>query len=377
MTWKVHAERLANQVTRPTSRWRGPVSAIPRHLLVPRWWGRSGGIWTLKDGGKDEQAWLDSAYRNVSLVTRVGPSHADHATSGDHPGGRPTSSSTLPGLVVSMFQHADITDDVTVLDVGVGSGYGTALLARRLGDGQVTSIDVDPYLVEIAAERLEGIGLRPGIVTCDATGPLPGEYDRIVATVAVRPLPASWLAALRPGGRLVTTIANTMIIIVADRADDGGAAGRVLWDRAGFMGTRSGIDYPARLDELADRARDEVGEEITQGRYPVTDVRESWELQSMLEVTAPGIAHSFDEDADGLRTALMFHQDGSWARAIGLKGEASTVHQGGPRRLWNILEEIRHQWLVDGSLPIYGAKVSIAADGEIHLARGNWQGKIS
>jgi len=32
-----------------------------------------------------------------SLVTRIGPLHADHASPGDHPAGLPTSSSTLPG----------------------------------------------------------------------------------------------------------------------------------------------------------------------------------------------------------------------------------------------------------------------------------------
>jgi protein-L-isoaspartate O-methyltransferase len=51
-----------------------------------------------------------------------------------------------------------------------------------------------------AAERLDSVGLRPAVLTVDATGALPGTYDRIIATVAVRPVPASWLAALRPGG---------------------------------------------------------------------------------------------------------------------------------------------------------------------------------
>lgn len=76
------------------------------------------------------------------------------------------------------------------------------MLAHRLGGQHVTCVDVDAYLAEVAAERLAGIGLSPQLMTCDATGPLPGAYDRIVSTVAVRPIPASWLAALRPGGRI-------------------------------------------------------------------------------------------------------------------------------------------------------------------------------
>ncbi|WP_245966418.1 methyltransferase domain-containing protein [Sphaerisporangium album] len=317
------------------------------------------------------------AYSDISLVTRVGPLHVDHAGPGDHPEGRPTSSSTLPGLVVNMFRHADIHDGMAVLDVGVGSGYGAALLAQRLGDDQVTSIDVDPYLTKVATERLAEIGLWPAIVTCDATGPLPGEYDRIVATVSVRPLPPSWLVALRPEGRLVTTIANAMVIVVADKTEDGGAVGRVLWDRAGFMATRAGVDYEPALDGLADRASAQDGEQIGPGRYPVTDVREAWELASMLEVTAPGIEHRFNEDRDGLRTALMLHRDGSWARATGQRGDAPLVHQGGPRRLWDILDEIRQQWLIEGSLPVYGSKVLISPSGEITLSRGRWRATIA
>jgi protein-L-isoaspartate O-methyltransferase len=61
--------------------------------------------------------------------------------------------------------------------------------------------------------------------------------------VAVRPIPPGWLAALRPGGRLVTTITGTSLIITAGKTPDGGASGRTEWDRAGFMHTRSGPDY--------------------------------------------------------------------------------------------------------------------------------------
>jgi protein-L-isoaspartate O-methyltransferase len=116
-----------------------------------------------------------------------------------------------------------ITDGMDVLDVGTGSGYGCAVLAGRVGDQHVTSVDVDEYLTKAAAERLDSVGLHPDVVTCDATGPLPGSYDRIVSTVAVRPVPPSWLAALRPGGRLVTTITGTCLIVPADRTPDGGA----------------------------------------------------------------------------------------------------------------------------------------------------------
>ncbi|WP_405997386.1 hypothetical protein [Streptomyces sp. NBC_00829] len=131
-----------------------------------------------------------------------------------------------------MYRHAMISDGSDAL-VTTGSPYGTALACQRLGDRQVTSVDVDPHLVETGDDRLESIGLHPQTAVCDITGLLPGEFDRIVSTVSVRPVPASWPAALRPGGRLVTTLAGTGLIITADKTEDGGAIGQTSQNRAG------------------------------------------------------------------------------------------------------------------------------------------------
>jgi len=377
--WEPEAARLAAEVTAPVSRWRGPVSATPRHLFVPRWWRHLDPEgWTLRDGPADERRWMKAAYSDRSLVTRVGAVHADHAVPGDHPTGRPTSSSTMPGLVVRMYQHAQFGDGADVLDVGTGSGYSCALLAHRLGEQHVTSIDVDPYLTETAVKRLDQAGLHPSVVTGDATGAMPGSYDRIVSMVSVKPVPASWLAALRPGGRLVTVLAGTTLLITADRTADGGAQGRVEWDRAGFMATRTGPDYPPGLDDFLTAIERAEGDQIRNGRHPVLHLEERWELRSMLEITAPGIAHRYREDGDGTRTAWMAHADGSWARATAHGAESPLVHQAGPRRLWDILDEVRDYWLSHGEFPLYGARVTIPPEGDtIHLQRGRWQATIT
>lgn len=131
--WERHAAWLAGQVTEPGSRWRPLVAAAPRHQFVPRWWAGGDG-WQLRDGpAMPIEDWLCGVYRDTSLVTQVGTLHADHATLEDRPEGRPTSSSSMPGLVVAMYRHAMISDGMDVLDVGTGSRYGTALLAARLG----------------------------------------------------------------------------------------------------------------------------------------------------------------------------------------------------------------------------------------------------
>lgn len=161
MNWRPSAVRLAAEVTHASSRWRPVVMHVPRHVFVPRWWDWSSAgtgpwrdTWELRDSEADRTMWLDVAYRDRSLITQVGEQHADHAGPDDRPAGRPTSSATMPGLLVQLYRHAMIGDGMDVLDVGTGSGYGTALLTRRLGDPHVTSVDVDPYLVKAARERL-------------------------------------------------------------------------------------------------------------------------------------------------------------------------------------------------------------------------------
>ncbi|MGW1073703.1 methyltransferase domain-containing protein [Streptomyces sp. NPDC002537] len=373
--WQEHAARLADEVTHPQSRWRDAVAGTPRHLFVPRWWWaeRTGAL--LADGQGDPDLWMRVAYSDLTLTTRLGTLHADHAKPDDHPEWRPTSSSTLPSLVVQMLRHARPDDGMDVLDVGTGSGYSAGLLSYRFGDRRVTSVDVDPYLTEAARERLTEAGHRPDLATVDATGTLPGTYDRIVSTVSVPRIPASWLTALRPGGRLVTTITGTSLIIGADKTSDGGAVGRIERDWAGFMSTRHGADYPPRLMARLPHVRDQDGEEVTTGRYPVLNVADAWEVQTRLTLAAPGIETHF-EDHGGQRTAWLLHADGSWARAEGRPADPPTVHQGGPRRLWNVLERIRHMLNAEGGIGLYGSRVRIEPDGVCRIARGDWEATL-
>ncbi|WP_411144721.1 methyltransferase domain-containing protein [Streptomyces sp. x-80] len=379
MTWQPHAAALAAHVTHRTSRWHGPVAHTPRHLFIPQWWEATDDGWALHRP-EDDAEWFEATYRDRSLVTRVGALHADHATPGNRQAGRPTSSATLPRLVIDMHRHALIDEGDSLLYVGTGSGYGTALAARYLAHPeQVTSVDVDPYLVAAARDRLDDIGLRPRVETVDATGPLPvepGSVDRVVAMVSVRTVPQSWLDALCTGGRLVTTIAGTSLLVTAEKDQDGGATGRVEWDRAGFMVARHGEDYPPGLDTLLDTARTQDGEDVTTGPYPVVDVGQAWDLDSMLSVTAPGIVHRYHEDGEK-RIALMAHADGSWARAAAAGDHRPTVHQGGPRRLWDLLDQVRSYWLATGELPVRGARVFIKPDGRTVLARGKWHTKLT
>ena len=80
-------------------------------------------------------------------MPRIGTDHADHVEPGTVvPYDRwPASSSTPPTLLATMYRHAMLGEGSRTL-VTTGTGYGTALACRRLGDALVTSVDVGPYL---------------------------------------------------------------------------------------------------------------------------------------------------------------------------------------------------------------------------------------
>ena len=369
--WEAYATALAHEAAPGASRWHRPIACTPRHLFVPAWWQRGPGGWRRHDAECD----LESVYKDASLVTRVGPAHADHATPGQVAAGRATSSSTQPSLLVKMNRHAMIDDGMDVLEIGTGSGYGTALLTARLGDAHVASVDVDPYLVDAAASRLRAAGHAPTLTVCDATEHVDGTYDRIISTVALRPIPPTLVKALRPGGRLVAVISGIRAVLAADRLEDGRLLGRIEHATAGFMNTRRGEDYEA---VPVQPGLDEEGEVVGPGLYPLADPDVHWELASMLGVTHPGVATRWWEPGErGGAVCLLWDVDGSWARAEGRPGQVPLVHQAGPQRLWTILEGLKTQWLEDGGFPLYGAAALVELDGSVDLMRGTWRKKIA
>jgi protein-L-isoaspartate O-methyltransferase len=300
--WTDAARKLAVEATAAAPEWYDSVCSTPRHQLVPRWWEPIPDsypfAWGLRE--PDPEIHWARAYSDETLVTRIGALHADHTTPEGRQTGLPTSSSTLTRPIVRMLHLLDPQPTDRVLDVGTGSGYSAALLAHRLGDELVNSIDIDAYLVGVAKERLAGFGRTPRIEVADATGSLPDdEYDRIMATVSVRPIPRSWLEALQPGGRIVTTIIGTSMLISADMDEDGIARGRVRPDPANFMRTRQVADYPPRLDEVYSAARDQAGDQVRTLTGPMPDLWSDWELRCLYELGRPDIENRSATCDDG------------------------------------------------------------------------------
>lgn len=375
MEFEPYAARLGEACAQWDPEWAEVIATTPRHVFIPRWWEDNSDSWQLQDGPSDPQRWMDAAYASRSLVTRVGTLHADHATEATAVG-QATSAATDPALITLMLRQGMVQSNSTVLCVA-GSGYTAAVLSKRLGEEFVTAIDLDRYLVVSAAERLSSIGLHPTTDVRDITDDLSGEFDRIISTVSVRPIPKSWLNALKPGGRLVTTIKGTRLLVTANKTRNGGALGMVVDGvTPGFMGTRNGDDYPEDgLDALLERVRDQVGDEVRTSRYSVVE-QSAFDVMSMLELGYPGIAYRFEIGDDGRSTVWLLHDNGSWVRMTGLPNTSTEIHQGGPWRLWDELEVILSTRERDGRLPVYGAMVTINPDGETTLISGSWRATL-
>jgi len=118
-----------------------------------------------------------------------------------------------PKLEARLVQELGVGPGDRVLEIGTGSGYMTALLAR-LGS-HVTSVEIDPEFSRNAAARLERAGIRN--VTLEigdgALGwPRHAPYDAILVGGSLPMLPEELKAQLAPGGRLVAVMGRPPIM---------------------------------------------------------------------------------------------------------------------------------------------------------------------
>jgi protein-L-isoaspartate(D-aspartate) O-methyltransferase len=94
-----------------------------------------------------------------------------------------------------------------VLEIGTGTGYNAALIARIVGDQKsVVTIDVVPDLIGQARVNLTAAGYGRVTVVCgDGAAGVPDHapYDRIIVTTGTWDLATQWWAQLGPAGRIV------------------------------------------------------------------------------------------------------------------------------------------------------------------------------
>ena len=112
-----------------------------------------------------------------------------------------------PYIVAVMTEALELGPDDRVLEVGTGSGYAAAVLARVAGE--VVTIERHRVLADQATERLAALGVDDvTVVVGDGTlgWPERAPYDGIVVTAGGPVVPPALLDQLADGGRLVMPV---------------------------------------------------------------------------------------------------------------------------------------------------------------------------
>ena len=119
-----------------------------------------------------------------------------------------------PQVVARMCELLRLDGTERVLDVGTGSGYHAAVLARLCA--QVFSIERHEALSARAQENLAAAGVENvTLLAGDGTlgHPAAAPYDAINVAAAADDVPAPLEAQLAPGGRLVAPVGQRLVVL--------------------------------------------------------------------------------------------------------------------------------------------------------------------
>ena len=187
---RFHAARLVLQLRQAgvmEQRLTEALEKTPREPFVPR-------------------PFLDSAWENVELPIDCGQSL------------------TRPVMVGVMVQALDVQREHTVLEIGTGSGYVSAVLSRLAR--RIYSIDRYRTLVDRARLALDQLSIsRAELRLADGLlgWPEAAPFDRLLLMGSVPELPAALAEQVAPGGVVVAPIDRDgkQVVVRLDRQPDG------------------------------------------------------------------------------------------------------------------------------------------------------------
>ncbi|MGW4047806.1 ATP-grasp peptide maturase system methyltransferase [Streptomyces sp. NPDC004721] len=303
-----------------------------------------------------DEGWLEGVYDDATLITQLdGHVRAVNVTAPT--GGDPTSSSTLPSLVLRMWQQLGVAGGQRVLEIGTGTGYSTALACHRLGDANVTSVEVDADNAERAAASLKQLGYAPTLLVGDGLDAtvIDGDYDALIATCAVRHIPYGWLDQVGDGGTVLVTLGGWMGaygLVKLTVTGRGHASGRFLPGTTQFMIARPHgrpprpplVLLPGRTTTTEVppvRLDDWTGRWVAQLAAPSAERLGGGEFQVLSDVATGSLAY-FGADEDG----------------------RTQVTQRGPLPLWDRVTDALSEWEAAGAPHQSGFGVTITPEAQ-------------
>jgi len=119
---------------------------------------------------------------------------------------------SAPHMVAIMAQLLDLREGMKVLDVGTGSGYHAAVMAKLVGStGYIYSVEIIPELVKMARENLKATGIgNVTVVQGDGSLGLPeyAPYDRINIAASAPEVPKPLVDQLAKGGKMAVPLGS-------------------------------------------------------------------------------------------------------------------------------------------------------------------------
>ena len=113
-----------------------------------------------------------------------------------------------PTIEGRVLQALGLNGDEKVLEIGTGSGFMTACLAKL--SAHVTSVDIHDNFIQLAQDKLEAEGIENvELLQMDATQELPdGEFDAIAVTGSIQAFDPRYVEALSSHGRLFVVVGD-------------------------------------------------------------------------------------------------------------------------------------------------------------------------
>ena len=132
--------------------------------------------------------------------------------------------SSQPTTVAAMLRLLDVPVGAKVLDVGAGSGWTTAILARLVGPtGEVLGVERHADLASWGAANVIRAGMPWARLVLAHAGvlgsPREGGWDRVLVSAAADELPGALVDQIGRGGRMVIPVRHAMVLV--ERDDDG------------------------------------------------------------------------------------------------------------------------------------------------------------